>query len=67
MASKTTAQLLVAMVMRWIGTYLIKMKRKLMRPPEESVVVSANLSANDTLCAQQALALVVIVILVDCA
>ena len=36
-----------------------------MRPPEESVVVSANLSANDTLRAQQALVLVVIVMRVD--
>ena len=54
-------------MMWWIGTYLVKMKRKLMRPLEESVAVSAKCSGNDTLCAQQALALVVIVILVDCA
>ena len=67
MVSKTAAQFLVGMMTRWIGTYLIKMKKKLMEPPEHSVSFYSNLSANDTLRVQQALVLTMIVIRVDCA
>ena len=44
---------------------LLKMKKKLMEPPEHSVSVYSNLSANDTLHVQQALVLIMIVIRVD--
>ena len=44
---------------------LIKMKKKLMEPPEHSVSIYSNLSANDTLHVQQALVLIMIVICVD--
>ena len=65
MVIKTAAQFLVGMMTRWIGTYLIKMKKKLMEPPEHSVSFYSNLSANDTLHVQQALVLIMIVICVD--
>ena len=65
MVSKSTTLFLMGMMSRWIGTYLIKMKRKLMEAPERSVSFSADCSANDTLRAHQVLVLVVIVMRVD--